>query len=394
MPAHKPGCRLAPMRIVYLDYNATTPAAPAVFEAMRPYFTEHYGNPSSPHRLGDKPASAIRDARARVASFLGCSDAEVVFTGSGTEANNLAICGVVDAAKGRHVVTTAVEHAAVMNPAKRLASLGYEVTVLPVDGGGQLNLDELRDSLRDDTVFVSAMFANNETGVIFPIGRIAEIVHARGIPLHVDAVQTVGKVPFDLKSLGADLVSISSHKFHGPKGVGALIVRKGTKWIPVFLGGGQERNRRPGTENVAGIVGTAAACDFAESHLAHYQTDVRRLRDLLESELRERIPDSFVNGIASERLPNTSNIGFQGVDGNALLVLLDEIGICVSAGSACKSGAGLPSHVLAAMGLAPEKARSSLRFSLSALTSEDDIAYCVERIPAIVARMRRNFISA
>jgi cysteine desulfurase len=382
------------MPTVYLDYNATTPVVPAVFDAMRPYFVELYGNPSSPHHMGDKPASAVRDARTRVAQFLGCTDAEVVFTSCGSESNNLALRGVLDAAKGRHVITTAVEHSAVMNPAKRLASTGYDVTLLSVDRGGRLNLDELRDSLRDDTALVSVMFANNETGVIFPIDRIAEIAHARGVPLHVDCVQGVGKVPIDLKSMGADLVSFSAHKFHGPKGVGALVVRRGTKWAPVFLGGGQERNRRPGTENVAGIVGMATACDFAESHLAKYQTDVRRLRDLLESELLARIPDSFVNGIASERLPNTSSLGFLGVDGNALLVLLDEVGICVSAGSACKSGAGLPSHVLAAMGLAPEEAASCLRFSLSALTTDEEIAYGIEHIPAIVARMRRNFISA
>lgn len=382
------------MRTVYLDHNATTPVVPAVFDAMRPFFSEFYGNPSSPHHMGDKPASAVRDARARVASFLGCTDAEIVFTSCGTESNNLAIRGVLESAKGRHVVTTAVEHSAVMNPVKRLTSQGYETTVLAVDRGGRVNLDELCDALRDDTALVSVMFANNETGVIFPIDRIAEIVHTRGIPLHVDCVQGVGKIPIDLKTLGADLVSISAHKFHGPKGVGALVVRKGTKWAPVFLGGGQERNRRPGTENVAGIVAMAAACDFVESHLARYQTDVRRLRDLLESELLRRIPDSFVNGIASERLPNTSSIGFVGVDGNALLVLLDEVGICVSAGSACKSGAGLPSHVLAAMGLAPEEAAASLRFSLSALTTDEEIAYCIEQIPAIVARMRRNFISA
>ena len=344
--------------------------------------------------MGDKPASAVRDARARVASFLGCTDAEVVFTSCGTESNNIALRGVLDAGKGRHVVTTAVEHSAVINPVKRLASSGHDVTLLSVDRGGRLNLDELRDSLRDDTALVSIMFANNETGVIFPIDRIAELVHARGIPLHVDCVQGVGKVPVDLKTLGADLVSFSAHKFHGPKGVGALVVRKGTKWLPVFLGGGQERSRRPGTENVAGIVGMAAACDFAESHLASYQTDVRRLRDHFETELLARIPDSFVNGIASERLPNTSSLGFLGVDGHALLVLLDEVGICASAGSACKSGASLPSHVLAAMGLSPEEAGSSLRFSLSALTTPDEIDYCIEQIPTIVARMRRNFISA
>jgi cysteine desulfurase len=382
------------MRTIYLDNNATTPVAPAVFEAMRPYFTEHYGNPSSAHHMGDKPASAVRDARARVASFLGCTDAEVVFTSCGTESNNIAIRGVLDVAKGHHVITTAVEHSAVMNPVKRLGSAGYETTVLSVDRAGRANLDELRDSLRDDTALVSVMFANNETGVIFPIDRIAAICDARGIPLHVDCVQGVGKVPIDLRSLGADLVSFSAHKFHGPKGVGALVVRKGTRWTPVFLGGGQERSRRPGTENVPGIVGMAAACDYAEAHLAHCQTETRRLRDLMESELLERVPEAFVNGVASERLPNTSNIGFHGVDAHALLVLLDEVGICASAGSACKSGSALPSHVLAAMGLSPEDAASSLRFSLSALTTEAEIGYCIEQIPAIVDRMRRKFISA
>jgi cysteine desulfurase len=382
------------MRTVYLDSNATTVVVPSVFEAMRPFYSEWFGNPSSPHHMGDKPASAVRDARARVASFLGCSDTEVVFTSCGTESNNIAIRGVLDGGKGRHLVTTSVEHSAVMNPAKRLASLGYDVTLLTVDRDGNMSLDELRDSLRDDTALVSVMLANNETGVIFPIERVAEIVHARGIPLHVDAVQAVGKIPVDVKALGADLLSLSAHKFHGPKGVGALIVRKGTKWAPVFLGGGQERNRRPGTENVAGIVAMAAACEYAQSHLSHYATEVRRLRDLLESQLLDRIPDSFVNGGTSERLPNTSSMGFRGIDGHALLVLLDEVGICVSAGSACKSGAGLPSHVLAAMGTPLEEAEASLRFSLCALTTEDEIGYCIEQVPAIVSRMRRNFISA
>jgi cysteine desulfurase len=382
------------MRTIYLDHNATTPVVPAVFDAMRPYFTEYYGNPSSAHHMGDKPASAVRDARARVAGFLGCTDAEVVFTSCGTESNNIALRGVLDSSKGRHVVTTAVEHSAVINPVKRLGSSGYDVTLLSVDRGGRIQLDELRDAIRDDTALVSVMFANNETGIVFPIDRIVELAHARGVPVHVDCVQGPGKVPIDLNTLGVDLASISAHKFHGPKGVGALVVRKGTKWAPVFLGGGQERNRRPGTENVAGIVGMGAACDFAESHLAHYQTEVKRLRDRFESELLDRIPDSFVNGIASERLPNTSSMGFHGIDGHALLVLLDEVGICASAGSACKSGASLPSHVLAAMGLAPEEAASCLRFSLSALTTEEEIAYCIDQIPAIVARMRRNFISA
>lgn len=383
------------MRTVYLDNNATTPVLPAVFEAMRPFLTEYYGNPSSPHRMGDKPASAIRDARSRVAALLGCTDTEIVFTSCGTESNNIAIRGVAEMNRDRrHVITTAVEHSAVLNPIKRYASLGYDVTILPVDRAGRLNLDALRDSLRGDTVLVSVMFANNETGVIFPIDRIAEIAHERGVPVHVDAVQGVGKVPVDVKALGADFVALSGHKLHGPKGVGALFIRKGTRWAPVFLGGSQERGRRPGTENVAGIVALGSACEHAEANLVRYHTEVRAARDHLEKELLARIPDSFVNGIASERLPNTSNIGFTGIDGNAMLVLLDEVGICVSAGSACKSGAGLPSHVLAAMGLAPEEAASCLRFSLSSLTTAEDIEACINHVPAIVERMRRNFISA
>jgi cysteine desulfurase len=355
------------MRIVYLDNNATTPVLPAVFDAMRPFLTEHFGNPSSAHRMGDKPASAVRDARAQVAALIGCTDAELTFTSCGTESNNLAIRGVMEMSPNkRHLVTTSVEHSAVLNPAKRWQSLGYEVTFLPVDRAGRLDLDQLRDAIRDDTALVSVMFANNETGVIFPLDRIAEIVHKRGVPLLVDAVQ----------------------------GVGALFSRKGTRWAPVFLGGSQERGRRPGTENVAGIVGMGAAAAAAETHLADYHTQVRALRDRFEKELLARVPDTFVNGIASERLPNTSNIGFHAVDANAMLVLLDEVGICVSAGSACKSGAGLPSHVLGAMGLSPEEAASCLRFSLSSLTTAEDIDACIEHIPGIVERMRRNFISA
>jgi cysteine desulfurase len=383
------------MRVVYLDNNATTPVLPAVFEAMRPFLTEHFGNPSSAHRMGDKPASAVRDARAQVAALIGCTDTELTFTSCGTESNNLAIRGVMEMSPNkRHLVTTSVEHSAVLNPAKRWQSLGYEVTFLPVDRAGRLDLDQLRDAIRDDTALVSVMFANNETGVIFPLDRIAEIVHKRGVPLLVDAVQGVGKLPIDLKSLDIDMLALSAHKFHGPKGVGALFIRKGTRWAPVFLGGSQERGRRPGTENVAGIVGMGAAAAAAETHLADYHTQVRALRDRFEKELLARVPDTFVNGIASERLPNTSNIGFHAVDANAMLVLLDEVGICVSAGSACKSGAGLPSHVLGAMGLSPEEAASCLRFSLSSLTTAEDIDACIEHIPGIVERMRRNFLSA
>ncbi len=383
------------MRTVYLDNNATTPVVPPVFEALRPFYQEHFGNPSSAHRMGDKPASAVRDARVKVAALLGCADTEVVFTSCGTESNNLAIRGIVERHKTRgHVITTSVEHSAVLNPMKRLASLGHDVTFLAVDRAGHIDLDELRNALRDDTQLVSVMAANNETGVLFPIERIAEIVHEKKIPLHVDAVQAIGKLPIDVKALGADLVSLSAHKLHGPKGVGALYIKKGTPWVPVYLGGSQERGRRPGTENVAGIAALGAACEFVGGHIAQYGTDVRGLRDRFEQELLARVPDSFVNGVESERLPNTTNIGFRGIDANALLVLLDEVGICASAGSACHSGAGIPSHVLAAMGLAPEEASACTRFSLSLLTTAEDVDYCLEKIPGIVERMRRNFISA
>jgi cysteine desulfurase len=383
------------MRTVYLDNNATTPVAPDVFEAMRPFYTEHFGNPSSGHHLGDRPASALRDARAQIASFLGCAEGEIIFTSCGTESDNLAIRGITEGSRDkRHIITTAVEHSAVLNPIKRLESSGYRVTLIGVDRAGRIDFDALRSAFSDDTALVSVMFANNETGVIHPIQRIAELAHGRGVPVHVDAVQGVGKVPIRLDKMGADLLAISAHKFHGPKGVGALVVKKGTRWSPVFLGGSQERGRRPGTENVAGIVAMGAACEYAQSHLAYYDTRVRAQRDRFEAALVESIPDVFINGAACERLPNTSNIGFTGIDGHAMLVLLDEVGICASAGSACHSGATVPSHVLAAMGLTPDEAASCIRFSLSAMTTDEDIAYCVDTIPRIVQRMRRNFISA
>jgi cysteine desulfurase len=383
------------MRTVYLDNNATTPVAPAVFESMRPFYTEHFGNPSSGHHLGDKPAEAVRNARSRLAAFLGCLETEIIFTSCGTEADNLAIRGVVDADRNRrHVVTSLVEHSAVLNPIKRLESQGYRVTYLPVERAGHLDMDMLRNAVTNQTALISVMFANNETGVMHPIHDIAKIARTHDVPLHVDAVQGVGKVPFQMNDVGADLVSISAHKFHGPKGVGALVVKKGTRWTPMLLGGTQERGRRPGTENVAGIAAMAAASEYAESHLERYATDVRRLRDQLEREIMQALPDTFVNGGASERIPNTSNMGFPGLDAHALLVRLDEVGICASAGSACHSGAFEPSHVLSAMGLTPEEAASCIRFSLSAMTTDEDIAYCTEEIPRIVHHLRRNFISA
>ncbi len=383
------------MRTVYLDNNATTPVAPAVFESMRPFYTEHFGNPSSGHHLGDRPAEAVRLARTRLATFLGCLATEIIFTSCGTEADNLAIRGIVDADRGKkHIITTMIEHSAVLNPIKRLESQGYRVTYLPVDRAGRIDLNVLRSSITDETALISVMFANNETGVMHPIERVAEIANSRDIPLHVDAVQGVGKVPVKMDELGVDLMSISAHKFHGPKGVGALIVKKGTRWTPMLLGGSQERGRRPGTENVAGIVAMGAACDYADSHMARYQNEVRRMRDRLEYEITEAVPDVFINGGGCERIPNTSNMGFPGVDANALLVRLDEVGICASAGSACHSGAFEPSHVLAAMGLTPDEAACCIRFSLSAMTTDEDIAYCADQIPRIVHHLRRNFISA
>jgi cysteine desulfurase len=377
------------MRIVYLDNNATTAVLPEVFEAMRPYFSEHYGNPSSVHRQGSGPAAGLRDARATIARFLGCDEGELVFTSCGTESDNLAIRGVLEGEMTKmHIVTSAVEHPAVLNVFLRMKAMGHELTLLGVDARGMLDLDELRGALGDETAIVSIMFANNETGVIFPMEDIAAICRERGVPLHVDAVQAVGKVPIDLTRLPIDTLALSAHKFHGPKGVGAMFVRRQARYHPILLGGGQERGRRPGTENVAGIAGMAMACEMAARHMGDYNTRVAGLRDRLESGLLENVPDVEVNGGGSPRLPNTTNLLFRGVDAVALTVLLDEVGICASAGSACKSGAGVASPVLTAMGRTPEEAASSVRFSLSTLITDEDIDYVLEQVPPVVARMR------
>ena len=379
------------MRTVYLDNNATTAVAPEVFEAMRPFYTEFYGNPSSIHSLGAKPAAAIHDARKTIAAFLGCTEGELTFTSCGTEADNLAIRGICEGAKDpMHIVTTTVEHSAVINVFKRMSALGHELTLLDVDEDGQIDLNDLRASLRENTKLVSIMYANNETGVLFPIDDIAKIVKERKIALHVDAVQAIGKLPLDLSRTPIDMIAMSAHKFHGPKGVGAMYMRRGTRCSPVLLGGGQEKGRRPGTENVAGITAMAKACELAANHIEHYQTVTRRLRDHFEEEITSKVADCRVNGGRSDRLPNTSSICFSGVDGNALVVLLDEVGICASAGSACKSGAGAPSHVLSAMGLSPEEASGSVRFSLSSWTTEEEIAYAIDHIPTIVSRIRES----
>jgi cysteine desulfurase len=377
------------MRKVYLDNNATTAVLPEVFEAMRPYFAEQYGNPSSVHHQGSGPAAAMREARTTVARFLGCAEGELVFTSCGTESDNLAIRGVLEGERTKmHIVTTAVEHPAVLNPFRRMKAMGHELSILGVDAHGMLDLDELRSTLRGDTALVSIMFANNETGVVFPMDEIGTICRERGVPLHVDAVQAIGKLPIDMSTLSIDMLALSAHKFHGPKGVGAMVVRQPTRFHPILLGGSQERGRRPGTENVAGIAALAKACELAAQHMDDYNSRVAGLRDRMEAELLRLVPDTEVNGGGSPRLPNTSSILLRGVDAVSLTVLLDEIGICASAGAACKSGAGVASPVLTAMGRSPQEAASSVRLSLSTLTTDEDIDYVLEHFPPIVERMR------
>jgi cysteine desulfurase len=377
------------MRTVYLDNNATTRVAPEVVEAMTPYLTEFYGNPSSVHRLGAIPAEAVRTARHQVAGLFGCSDGEIVFTSCGTESNNLAIAGVLEAAPGkRHIVTTTVEHAAINRVIDRMESKGYAVTRVPVDGDGRLDFGALEDAIRDDTALVAAMWANNETGVLFPIDEIAAVTRSRRVPLLVDAVTAAGKVPIDLRKIPVDLLAISGHKLHAPKGVGVLFCREGLRLTSAMQGAGQERGRRPGTENVPGIVGMGVACELAANKTACYDTEVRRLRDRLESGLASAIPDLTFTGAEVPRVPNTSNVVFRGVSAADMLVALDGAGICASAGTACKSASGQVSGVLLAMGLEPEDAAAAIRFSLSAWTTEDDINYVVGAVPPLVAKLR------
>jgi cysteine desulfurase len=376
------------MNLVYLDNNATTRVAPEVFEAMTPYLTESYGNPSSLHRIGASAAAAIKDARERAAAFLSCRETEVTFTSCGTESNNSAIRGVLEAAPGmRHIVTTRVEHPSVFDMCTHLEEQGYTVTILEVDRQGRLDLDALRDSLTDETALVSIMLANNETGVVFPMSDIVDIVKARDIPLHVDAVQAAGKIPIDLSKLRIDLLALSGHKFHAPKGVGLLYIRRGTRLRPFMIGGGQEKGRRSGTENVPYIVGMGKALELAGAHATSGIEKTRDLRDMLENRIMAAVPNVSVNGGETERLPNTSNINFENLEGEAILILMDETGICASAGSACASGAQEASHVLKAMNVPPEISHGSIRFSLSRYTTEDEIDFVLAKLPPIIQRL-------
>src|SRR5262249_34081678 len=376
-------------RVVYFDNNATTRVAPEAFAAMEPYLTELYGNPSSIHRFGSDVGRKLQEARAQVAALLGAADpVEVIFTSCGTEGDNAAIRSVLAARpEKRHLVTTRVEHPAVMGLCQHLEKKGYRVTWLGVDSEGRIDLEELKSALGDDTALVSIMWANNETGVLFPIAEIAEIVKAKKISFHVDAVQAAGKVPFELKKLPVDLLTISAHKFHGPKGVGALYVKRGVAFHPFLIGGHQERGRRAGTENVAGIVGMGKAAELALPTMGEDKARGQALRGRLERSLLESCPGSRVNGARDKRLDNTLNMSFKFLEGEAILVLLDQEGICASTGSACTAGSSEPSHVLRAMGVPPDWLQGAVRFSLSRYTTEQEVDFVNQKTPSIVKRL-------
>lgn len=382
----------SPAAGIYLDNNATTQVAPEVIEAMMPYLVEHYGNPSSMHRFGAAAGRGLSEARDQVAGFLGAGSAsEIIFTAGGSESDNLAIMGTLRAfPEKKHVITSAVEHPAVLGLCRDLQKRhGYQVDFIGVDAEGRLDLDELGARLRPDTAVVSIMMANNETGVVFDIAAIGEIVKQHGAVFHVDAVQAVGKLPVDVRQLASvDMLAISGHKLHAPKGVGALYVRKGTRLRPLIVGGHQERGRRAGTENVASCVALGAACVVAAAHREEENTRMAVLRDRLESRILAAVPDCRRNGTAEARLPNTANISFDYIEGEGILLLLDRAGIAASSGSACTSGSLEPSHVLKAMGVPFISAHGSIRFSLSRYNTGEEIDYVAAAIPRIVERLR------
>jgi len=378
------------MSVIYLDNNATTRVADEVLEAMLPYFCQYYGNPASMHTFGGQVEKEIVEAKERIASLLGISDiTEIVITSCGTESDNAAIRGTLESyPHKRHIVTTKVEHPAVLSLCRHLARSGYQVTELPVDSEGILSLDELRAAITANTAIVSVMYANNETGVIFPIEEIGQVVKEKGSMFHVDAVQAVGKIPLNLATSSIDLLSLSGHKLHGPKGVGALYVRKGTRFKPFMIGGHQERGRRGGTENSAGIIGLGKACELAEAHINEENTRVKALRDRLEKALLTSVPNVRLNGHKAHRLPNTTNVSFEYVEGEAILLLLDSHEIAAASGSACTSGSLEPSHVLRAMGIPFTFAHGSIRFSLSVYNTEKEIDTVIRVVPEIIAQLR------
>jgi cysteine desulfurase len=379
------------MDVLYFDNNATTRIDPGVLEAMMPYLTEQYGNPSSIHTFGGQVGIRIREAREQVAGLLGCHFDEIIFTSCGTEGDNTAIRSALWAQPDkRHIVTTRVEHPAVLSLCKYLEKRhGYEVTYLGVDAEGRLSLEELEASLRRDTAVVSIMWGNNETGVVFPMEEIGRIVRQKGVLFHTDAVQAAGKIPIDLADLPVDMLTISGHKLHAPKGVGALYVRKRIPFRPFMLGGHQEKGRRAGTENSAGIIGLGRACEKAAEYIEDENTRIRGLRDRLENEIMQRVSDTRRNGHPTERLPNTSNISFKYVEGESILLMLDQLGICASSGSACTSGSLEPSHVLRAMGVPFNFAHGSIRFSLSRFTTSEEVEFVIQAMPKVIDTLRK-----
>ncbi|MBN2588619.1 MAG: cysteine desulfurase NifS [Sedimentisphaerales bacterium] len=377
------------MKTIYFDNNATTKMDEQVLEEMKPYFSVLYGNPSSMHSFGGQIGHKIARAREQVAQLLGCEPSEIIFTSGGTESDNAAIKGTLAAVPNkRTIITTRVEHPAVLTVCRERENRSYSVIELSVDKDGQLDLSELDQQIDDDTAIVTIMYANNETGVIFPIEKIAQIVKAKGAVLHTDGVQAIGKIPLNLSKSNIDLLSISGHKLHGPKGVGVLYIRKGTRLSPYQLGGHQESGKRAGTENVPGIIGLGKACEIAQENIELENNKVKKLRDKLEKEILAKCPDSMVNGDTKNRLPNTTNISFEYIEGEAILLMLDQFGICASSGSACTSGSLEPSHVLRAMGVPFTAAHGSIRFSLSKYNTEDEIDYTIEKVPPIISRLR------
>ncbi|MBI5409781.1 MAG: cysteine desulfurase NifS [Nitrospirae bacterium] len=376
------------MRVIYLDNNATTCVADEVKEAMLPYFTELYGNPSSMHTFGGQIHRRIEVAREQAAALINAEPEEIIFTSCGTESDNTAIMSALESLPDKkHILTTRVEHPAVLNFCKAMYRKGYKITFLPVDKQGRSNTEELKNAITDDTAVVSIMYANNESGVIFPMEEIAEIVKSKGVLLHTDAVQAVGKVPVDVKKLPVDMLSISGHKLHAPKGVGLLYARRGTRFSPYIIGGHQEKGRRAGTENVASVIGFGKACELALKHLPEYSR-VGRMRDRLEKGLLGTCPDTRINGDTVNRLPNTTNISFEYVEGEAILLRLNEYNICASSGSACTSGSLEPSHVLRAMGVPFTAIHGSVRFSLSVYNTDEDIDTVLNIMPGVIKELR------
>jgi cysteine desulfurase len=376
---------------IYLDHNATTPLAPAVLERMTRILGEEYGNPSSVHHFGQRAKAAMDEARSGVAALVGGDPSEIVFTSGGTEGDNFAIRGVAEALEStgrRHLIASAIEHEAVLSTLKALARRGWRTTLLPVDQSGVVSPDALRGAMADDTALVSIMHANNEIGTIQPVAELARIARERGVAFHTDAVQSAGKIPVNVRELGVDLLSISAHKLYGPKGVGALWVRRGLRLQPILTGGKHERNRRAGTENVAGIVGLGVAAGLAHAKMAAQAASVGTLRDRLEAGILREVPGTAVNGGAMPRVPNTTNVSFDRVEAESLLIALDLEGIAVSTGSACSSGTLEPSHVLKAMGFPAHRTQNSIRFSLGSGNTESEIDRVIAVLPALVEKLR------